>query len=246
MTTTSETAQPDWGALGAALAFQIGAFVLANMVALPFIANGELRPGLVPLLAVLAAGWPMLGGAAVFSAKRKGLPWRTFVGADRVRPVDIAAAVVGVILQFAIGFAYLLAGFDDEKVSGPARSIADRAGGVGVGFVVLSVFIVVGAPLFEELFYRGVVLNAFAGVSGNAVPTLAGSLRARMAVPIALSALWFGLIHFQLLQLPALIAVGICCAVARVYTGRLATSFFLHAGFNLTTMITLALQIARK
>ena len=249
------------GELGLALAFQLGAFVLATLAITPFVrSNGELKPGIGGVLVGLAAAWPVLATGVVVAARRRGLSWQRFVGATSVRFVDLGMLFVGIALQFGVGFAYYVAGTDDKKVSAPARELTDRTGGLGLTFAVLAVFVVIGAPIFEELFYRGMVLNAFrrafgadgsdgsAGFTGSGpdrVASLAG-VTAGVVAAVAMSALWFGLIHFQLLQLPALVFVGIACAVARLKTGRIFTSICLHAGFNLATVVALASQLANK
>jgi folate-binding protein YgfZ len=53
-------------------------------------------------------------------------------------------------------------------LSKPARELADRAG-LGVGFVLLALAAVVGAPVIEELFFRGLVLRSAARRWGNGV-----------------------------------------------------------------------------
>ncbi len=235
----------DRGELGLLLLFQFGAFVAVAFATLPFVTtDGKLRDGLSPILAALCSAWPVLFAAVLAVSHRRRRPWRDVVGARTVRAVDLAALFVGVALQFVVGIAYYLAGVRDDRVSGPARELTDRAGGLGVGFAVLSVFVVVGAPVFEELFYRGAVLNAVRRAFGPS-DALSGFDRPTI-VAIAVSSIWFGVIHGQLLQLPALIAVGVFCASARVRTGRLSTAILLHAGFNLTTMLALGMQLADR
>ncbi len=239
------TSTRDRGELGLLVLFQFGAFVAVAFATLPFLTEDQkLKPGLAPILAALCAAWPVLFAGVLAQSHRRGRPWRDVVGANTVRPIDLGAVLLGVVLQFGVGVAYYLAGVDDDRVSGPARDLTDRTGGLGLGFVVLALFVVVGAPVFEELFYRGAVLNAVRRAFGCVdaprgfdLPTVAA---------IAISSIWFGVIHGQLLQLPALIAVGVVCAVARVRTGRLSTAILLHAGFNLTTVLALGIQLADR
>ncbi len=243
------------GELGLALAFQLGAIVLATLAITPFLrSNGQLKPGISGVLVGLAAAWPVLAAGVVVAARRRGVSWPRFVGATSVRLIDLGMIVVGIALQFGVGFAYYVAGTDDKKVSAPARELTDRTGGLGLTFAVLAVFVVIGAPIFEELFYRGLVLNAFRrafgsdGSDGSGADRLGSpaGVTTGVAGAVAMSALWFGLIHFQLLQLPALVFVGIACALARLTTGRIFTSICLHAGFNLATVVALASQLADK
>ena len=231
--------------LGLALAFQLGAFVLATAAITPFVSSGgQLKPGIGGVLVGLIAAWPVLAAGVAFVARRRGVSWQTFVGAPTIRAADLGMIIVGVALQFAVGVAYYLVGTDDTKVSAPARELTARTGGLGLTFVVLAVFLVVGAPVFEELFYRGLVLNAFMRAF-RVEPTTARPTMGLVGA-VGASALWFGLIHFQLLQLPALVFVGLACALARLKTGRIFTSICLHAGFNLATVVALGAQLARS
>ena len=58
-------------------------------------------------------------------------------------------------------------------------------------------------------------------------------------VAIAGSAVLFGLAHFELLQLPALILFGVVLAVLAHWTGRLGPGIVAHATFNAVTVLTL-------
>jgi membrane protease YdiL (CAAX protease family) len=59
---------------------------------------------------------------------------------------------------------------------------------------------------------------------------------------IAGSAVVFGLAHFQLLQLPALILFGLVLAILAKRTGRLGPGIVAHATFNAATVLTLVLK----
>lgn len=91
-----------------------------------------------------------------------------------------------------------------------------------------SVAVVLVAPVVEELFFRGLLL---------------GALRRRWGTGVAVvgSSLVFGVTHFQPLQFVALTAAGLMFAGAAVRTGRLAAAIAVHAGFNATTFVALAL-----
>ena len=117
--------------------------------------------------------------------------------------------------------------FGRERIEEPARQLTGRAEGVGV--VLLVVLVVLFAPVIEELFFRGLVLR---------------SIQARYNDGLALlgSAVLFGLAHFQLLQLPALIMFGLIAGYCAQRTGRLGMSMFAHAGFNAVTVLVLLLD----
>jgi membrane protease YdiL (CAAX protease family) len=87
---------------------------------------------------------------------------------------------------------------------------------------------VVGAPLAEEVFFRGFVQRAAVARIG------------RVAGIIGTAAL-FGLVHYQLEQLVALVVFGVVLGVLADRTGRLGPSIITHMAFNATTVVNLLL-----
>ena len=92
---------------------------------------------------------------------------------------------------------------------------------------------VVGAPFFEELFFRGVILRALArifGRLGGVGPVLA----------VVLSGLLFGVAHAESLQLLGLAVFGIILGVVSYRTGRLGMNIVAHASFNFLALTAVA------
>lgn len=116
-----------------------------------------------------------------------------------------------------------VAGFELD-VSGPAEELLSDLTTLERIVVVTSV--VVLAPLTEELLFRGVML---------------GGLQSAMSPRVAagVSALIFAALHFQTVQLPGLIAVGIVLAWLAIRTNGTGASVWAHVGFNATTVIAL-------
>lgn len=141
-------------------------------------------------------------------------------------------ASVGVALQLiVIPLLYLpISQFvDTESVSDAAQDIIDNAvSWFDVG--VLFLMIVVIAPVVEELFFRGFALPALMARFGQWPAVL-------------LSSLWFAASHFQAIQFPGLLAVGLALAFARVRTNRLIPSIVLHMAFNGVTFGILVSQL---
>jgi len=139
-------------------------------------------------------------------------------------------AITGFFGQFIIlAIVYLpMQWFTDitrEELSEPARDMADKATGpLGVALLVLIVG--VGAPIVEEIFYRGLVQ---------------GSLVRRLGPVwgIGIASVIFGLVHFQLLQLPALALAGVLFGVLAHQAGRLGPAIVAHVAFNMTAVIVL-------
>jgi membrane protease YdiL (CAAX protease family) len=104
--------------------------------------------------------------------------------------------------------------------------------GRGVGFVVFAVCVTVGAPIAEEVFFRGLVLGAL-------------RRRLRDALAIVLTGIVFGLVHAggdAKEALPALAVFGGVLAYLAVRTGRLGPGIVAHAAFNGVTVVSLILN----
>ena len=115
--------------------------------------------------------------------------------------------------------------FSSPKVEESARTLYESANGIWlVGLVLL---VVVGAPLVEELLYRGLLQGAF---------------RRRVSDGVALGvvALWFALIHFRPVEYPGLFVVGIVLGICALVTGRIGMSIVAHCAFNATGLIWVA------
>jgi uncharacterized protein len=149
----------------------------------------------------------------------------------RFRAIDVIGIPIGVLCQLVlIEVLYLPlqklfpASFSKAHVEKPARDLIDQARG---GWLVAIVLVVcVGAPIVEELFYRGLIFRALEG---------------RLAAPlaIAISALWFGAAHLEWIQLLGLVAFGVVLAVCAHSTRRLGMGIFAHVAFNATSVALL-------
>jgi len=113
-------------------------------------------------------------------------------------------------------------------LEGPATSLSERANGAG-GIVLLVLIVGVLAPIFEEIFFRGLVQRAFLK---RGLPPWAA---------IAVTAIVFGITHFQLLQLPGLVLAGALFGVLAHRSGRLGPAIAAHVGFNMVTVVALTL-----
>ncbi len=149
----------------------------------------------------------------------------------RLSDVPIGVAL-GVASQLAIvplvswPWAGLL-GRSTDDLREPACRLAEKADDP-LGVIILFAITVLGAPVVEELFFRGFVQRGMTSSFG------------RVAGVVSTAAI-FGTIHYQLLQLPALVAFGLVLGIAASRTGRLGLSIVTHAAFNATTIVTLVL-----
>ncbi len=114
-------------------------------------------------------------------------------------------------------------GTDAEDLGKLARELGDKADS-SMGVVLLFVIVAVGAPIAEELFFRGLVLRSFENRFGTAWAVVGSSV-------------FFGATHFQPLQFAALTAAGAIFALLTVRTGRLGPAIVAHMAFNAVTVV---------
>jgi len=222
---------PRWALGAAAIGWVSGMITGGLLVGIWVVATGQDSTSLGSLGVAQVGFWVGLLGAVVVTSRRgaTGSLVRDF--GLRFRPVDLPLGVaVGVVAQLLVVpliYFPFRSVIDKGDLERPARELADRAH--GPGFLVFAIVIAVGAPVVEELFYRGLLLR---------------SLQRYLAdgPAIVVSGLIFGASHFELLQLPALAFVGMVLAFLVVRTGRLGPAIWCHMAFNAITVVALALD----
>jgi hypothetical protein len=173
--------------------------------------------------------WLFLVGVPVVATRIKGNGVVTDLGL-RVRwPADLGSFVLGVALQAVVVWALYVPIFwfsdvDTDDVSNEARKLVDSASGAGI--VALVLVVCVGAPIAEEVFFRGLLLRATERRFGT-------------GIALVVSTVVFGLGHLQGIQLPALLLFGAVAGVLTVRTGRLGPAILCHMGFNTWTIVQL-------
>jgi membrane protease YdiL (CAAX protease family) len=175
--------------------------------------------------------WVGLAAAAVISSRIRGhgdLGRDYGFGLGRWWDLPMGAAV-GLASQYGlIPLLYLPFEHVDRhlsrQLSQPVQH--DTAAAHGSGSVaVLLLFLAVGAPIVEELFFRGLVLRALLG-------------RTRVPVAVVVSALLFGLAHFEAAQFAGLAAFGVVLAALAWRTGRLTPGIGAHVAFNTVAVLS--------
>lgn len=181
--------------------------------------TGDIPIGMVALLQVPL--WVGYLGAPILATRRKGNGVVRDLGL-RMRWFDVfggsGAGLATQLLLIPLLYLPISLFFDLDSLDEPARALADKATDP-VGVVLLVLVVVVGAPLVEELFFRGLLLRSVQRRFGTAVAVISSSLI-------------FGAVHLQLLQLPALTAFGVVAALLTVWTGRLGPAIWAHVAFN--------------
>lgn len=221
-------------AIAVAVVAWLGAWVLAQaLVSVVVAVSGESAadfPTSIRTLAVaLVASWVAYGAMLwVVSAKVGSGDFRVDY-AVAFDPRDLLAVPIGVLTQLVlVPVVYLPlramwpGTFTEARLEQRTRDLVEVAGESSM--LLLAVLVVVGAPVIEELVYRGLIQR---------------SLAARISDPIALvvASLWFAVIHFQLLELPGLFVAGLVFGGCLLVTGRLVTAVMAHAAFNATALL---------
>lgn len=224
---------PRWG-LGDAAVGLLAAWLATAVVVSLWVSAGGHQPSdtsLGALAAGEAALWLGLLGAPILASRRKGTGSLREDFGFYFRWIDpLVGLPIGVVCQLVlVPLIYLpMQQFvSQHDLEEPVRRVTDSAH--GGGYIALTIVVVVGAPIVEELFFRGLVLRSLQRRFGDTWAVLG-------------SALLFGLAHFEWLQLPPLIALGIILGAMAVKTKRLGLAIFTHAGFNLVTMVALGLS----
>ena len=149
--------------------------------------------------------------------------------AVRFRPIDALGVLIGVMSQLALLRlvywpleAIWKTTFSSDRLERSARTLTDSAHGVWIAALV--VIVVVGAPLVEELMYRGLLQGAFVR-------------RFHPAVAVVAVAAWFAIIHFRPVEYPGLFAFGLVLGCCASFTGRLGMAVCAHVAFNATGLV---------
>lgn len=147
-----------------------------------------------------------------------------------IRPVDLIGIPAGIVVQLvAVPALYwplqqIWSGtFSDDRLEERAVDLADRATAEGKQVLLVAV-VVIGAPLFEELVYRGLLQRSLMGAIGT-------------GRGLVVAAAWFGLIHLEPVELPGLFLAGLLFGAALALTDRLGPAFLAHAAFNATGLV---------
>ncbi len=189
-------------------------------------------PVWVTIVLAVALWTPMLVGLWVLSNRFGRHRFADDYGL-RFKVVDLVGVPIGVLSQLVVvrliywplerGWPQT---FSRSRVERNARDLYDQArGGWLVGLVAI---VVIGAPLVEELVYRGLLQGALVRRFNDAVAVVA-------------VAAFFALIHFRWVEYPGLFVFGLVLGVCVLRTRRLGMGILTHMSFNATGLLLVAL-----
>jgi len=185
--------------------------------------------GAIVLLGSTACLWAGLLGACVIAVRRKGTGSLRDLGLLRFRWVDAALGLgFGTALVFVVGgLAQVIEVLAPEILPHGRGERSDPfTNDSGFAIAVIVLIAVVGAPFFEELFFRGLVQGTFVASRG-------------VAVGVVLQAMLFGVVHMtfdggwgNVGVFLMILVVGLALGVIRFGFKRLGPGMFTHATYN--------------
>jgi membrane protease YdiL (CAAX protease family) len=227
-----ETTQPRWG-LGEVFGGWALVMVASTTVsAIVLGAIGYQQGDTIPLALTALLQLPLWAGLLFvpwWATRTKGAGLVRDLGA-RMRLVDIplgvAAGLACQLLAIPALYWVLFRFIGEQDVSAEARELTDRATSP-LGVVLLMLIVGLGAPVAEELFFRGLTQRALEkrGLSWG--------------VAVTATALFFAATHLQPLQFPALFLFGLVLGWLVRLTGRLGPALWAHVAFNLSAAAVL-------
>lgn len=209
----------------------IGAVLIA-------IALGAKSRSVATLIVGELALWFGLFGACRLAVRRYGSGSLRDLGLQPLRAGDFGiGALAALVARFATliiaVILILVFSFDDLTRD---TSVTDQARISTLGAVVVAVIAIVGAPFFEELYFRGLVQGVLTRRYGS-------------RVAIVLQAIAFAAVHYQIgmtrgqavLTFATILPVGMLLGILRWRYQRLGPGMVTHAAFNaIAVAVTLA------
>jgi uncharacterized protein len=180
-------------------------------------------------VALLVVPWLALAGWPVWVSKRRGNgPVRDF--GLTLTWAKAATGVLGGVIALALASTVAAV---QERVTG--HSLSSAVGNLAenttaystAALAVLAALTAFGAPVVEELAFRGLAFGALV----------------KMGQPVAMAVFWsaliFGVFHFELQRILILVVIGACLGTVRAYTGSTAASMLAHMTVNIPGAIYL-------
>jgi len=215
-----------WALAGAGLAI-----VLAGVgEAIGQAVTGSTTAALTELLGELGL-WAAMLGTAVLVSRRYGTSSLRLDYGLVVKRRDIFLGFLGALVALVVAEAVTLP-FAGTKFAGSNDQLLTQQQGHEVGFVIVALIVAVGAPFFEELFFRGFLRTCLqARFGGHGA--------------VWVQACLFGFAHLgevngwaNVSVVLALSSVGVVLGYLAMLSKRLGPGMFAHGLFNLAAVIS--------
>jgi uncharacterized protein len=223
--------EPDLGGVGWILAAAVGGYLVAGL--LVGFSGAAVNSPVYNVLSFVGL-WAGFVGVPIYLSRTRGTGRlsRDF-GLRFGGPADVGLGLLGGLCAYgavAVYSAVIQALGDHANLGREANQLSGH--GLGPGFVAFALGVAVGAPIAEELFFRGLtqpVLQRRLGDVGG----------------LALTAVLFGFAHLGSNPIEAVLPLAFFGAVVGLLawrTGRLGPGIVAHMTFNGITVIAIALS----
>ena len=186
------------------------------------------RMGFITSVSVCASAVFGVGFIILFTGVRKGVSIAEYLGLKRVTVKQILAVLgITVVFMFLADFAGI---FADSSAS---NEFMLNIYNTSVWPVLLWVSLIIFAPIFEEAFFRGFLLEGFR-------QSRLGPIGA-----VGLTALAWASLHIQygIYEIVVIFLMGILFGIVRIKTGSLWSTIIMHAFTNMVSLVLMALQV---
>ena len=219
--------QPWWGMGDVVITF-IGAGVV-SLIASILLVRSHIDPvNSWGLLISTSAPWIMLAGWPIYATWRKGNGARIDLGLQAT-PAHMRLGFLAGVIAITLGGAI---GAIQQSISGPITSVAGDLA-VNQSGIVLFIFLLMimfGAPIIEEIAFRGLLFGALMKSQLSGVAS------------VFLSALVFSLFHFETSRILILLAIGLVLGEVRRRTGSTLAAMAAHFVVNAPAAIAILLS----
>jgi membrane protease YdiL (CAAX protease family) len=221
---------------GRAALYALGGFVVGILggLLLALVARALDLPDIGILLFNLAGLWTGLLGACWLASRRYGTGHIRRDFGLHVRGPDVGwGLLMSLVARVAGAMVVIPFLFGSRRLVGNNQGVYGKVTQSGFTFAIFGAVAVFGAPVIEELFFRGLLLRSLTSVVGT-------------GGAIAIQAVLFGLAHFSpLLGLANLSVMAIIAAAGLIFGitawwRRIGTSVVSHGAFNLVSVIAAA------
>jgi membrane protease YdiL (CAAX protease family) len=146
----------------------------------------------------------------------------------KIKWSDIESIAIGLLLSQIAQFLPLLSSYQAKEYVSPPLIQSQSLHGFPYFLLCLSMVAV--APIFEEYFFRGFLMNSLKEYM-------------RPSIAIVISAFFFAVAHFAFIAFPAFLAIGIVLGYFYNKTNNLLVSILIHSLVNGTVLLSMSLHL---
>ena len=208
---------PWWGMGDAVIAF-IGAGVVSVITSVILVSSNIDPLHGWGLVISTSSPWLMLLGWPLFAAAKKGNGPRIDLGLLGTK-TQLKVGLIGGILAITLGG---IIGVIQQQFTGPITSVAgDLAlNQQGIVLIIFLLMIMFGAPIVEEIAFRGLLFGALVKAQFSGIAS------------VVLSSGIFSLFHFELNRILILFVIGLVLGEVRRRTGSTLAAIAAHFAVN--------------